>query len=390
MSGRSGWKRARVEGRLRLATLSIVLGAIAVGACNDDGPSGTDIAPGTLTLSKSTVNFVADAGGANPASDELSVTATGGSVGAIQAVVQYPNELPSGWLTAQLSGAVPPATLTFTVDASGLAWGLYQAAAVVSASEATNRSEIVFVNLDLRCPQAATGKFTVCGTFTDLETDEQVRAALQVVPYDAISFAGGPGAATPLDARSILSDASGRFHVLDADAPTLGTVLLTVDDAGMTDDRVRTGTSFPFSGSIRLVDLSLATTRRSTIQTWTSTAENPFGGATFADSGAVVSIFMAGGERVEGVQALVNGSPGTSFYFADAEASTVLEVDPALTATGLNGTALTVSSDLVPYSGQGGEPAGCEWPSKTADAVPGLIWVLRQVAAVTGSPGDDC
>jgi hypothetical protein len=99
---------------------------------------------------------------------------------------------------------------------------------------------------------------------------------------------------------------------------------------------------------------------------------------------------MAGGERVEGVQALVNGSPGTSFYFADAEASTVLEVDPALTATGLNGTALTVSSDLVPYSGQGGEPAGCEWPSKTADAVPGLIWVLRQVAAVTGSPGDDC
>lgn len=386
MSGRSGWKRASVEGRLRLTALAIALSVIPLVACNDDGPSGTDVAPGTVTLSKSTVNFVADAGGANPAADELSVTATGGPIGAIQAVVQYPDELPSGWLTAQLSGAVPPATLTFTVDASALAWGTYQAAAVVSASEATNRSQIVFVNLDLRCPPAATGKFTVCGTFTDVETDEEVRAALQVVPYDAISFAGSPGAATPLGARSILSDAGGRYHVLDGDAPNLGTVLLTVDDAGMTDDRARTGTSFAFSGTVRLVDFSLPTTRRSTIQTWTSTAEDPFGGTTFADSGAVVSIFVADGQRAEGVQVL---GEGTSFYFADSDPSTVLQVDPALTATGVNGAALTTRSDLVPHSGQGGEPAGCEWPSKVADALPGFIWVLRQIAFDPGS-GDDC
>lgn len=390
MSGRSGWKRASVEERLRLAALAIASSVILTVACDGDGPSGTDVAPGTFGLSKSTVNFVADAGGANPAADELSVTASGGPVGAIQAVVQYPDELPSGWLTAQLSGAVPPATLTITADASSLAWGLYQAAVVVSASEATNRSEIVFVSLDLRCPQAAAGKFTVCGTFTDLETDEQVRAALQIVPYDAISFAGGPGAATPLDARSILSDATGRFRVLDGDAPTLGTVLLTVDDAGTADDRARTGTSFEFSGSVRLLDFSLPTTRRSTIQTWTSTAEDPFGGATFADSGAVVSMFIAGGQRTEGVQALVDGSPGTSFYFADGDASTISEVDPTQTSTGANGAALTIRSDLVPHSGQGGEPAGCEWPSKTADALPGFIWVLRQVAFVTGVPGQAC
>lgn len=364
--------------RKPLWTLPLCLALVT--AC-DDPPTEPVSDPGVLNLSGTSVAFEAEAAGASPAAATLDVMAEDGDVGVVAAAVRYPAQAPVDWLSAELSGMTPPLTLTVTADVAALAWGFYQSAVVVSGSQAANEPHIIFVALDLRCPEAAAGTFAVCGTLHDVETGEPLRTALDVRAYDAVAFASNPDAATPLSARSIVADASGRFHVVDAAVPTLGTALITSGAASATD-HVLSGTSMPVAGGDRLTDAWLPALRRSTVDAWTSSAAI-YATGTFADSGAVLSVFIGDDGPAAGVEAVVP-SPDTSFYF-DAASSAIVDVDPTATHTGADGAALTIRTGLDNHSGQGGEPAGCEWPSALAASVPGLVWVLQQVAVVSGT-----
>lgn len=380
-SGRSG----PVRTVRRPAVVAIVLAFVPLLACDGDpADPGDDVVAGVLDISSTSAAWAGDAAGAAPAPVTIDVTASGGPVGELQVVVHHPAGSPVDWLSAELSAAAPPATLTLTADPGALAWGFYQAAVVVNGTAAAGDPQIVFVELELACAPPAPGSFTVCGTLIDIETGATAGAALDVSVYDAIAFASDPGAATPLTTRSTVTDASRRFHVVDAEVPGLGYALLTAGGQGTTG-HVRSGVSRAVVAGGHLTSFVLPTITQTTVDAWTTSAADPFPTGTFADSGAVVSVFSGDGQPASSVEVTVGGSPGSTFYF-DPLGTTLSALDPSATVTGESGAALTIRSGFVPYSGQGGEPAGCEWPSDPAAPVPDLIWVLAQVAvdAATG------
>jgi hypothetical protein len=125
--------------------------------------------------------------------------------------------------------------------------------------------------------------------------------------------------------------------------------------------------------------------RQTTDTHWTDTAG--LTGATFADRGVYVGLFRESSKPVAGVTITAGGTtaPADDYYFSDATAGSLTTVAPAQSATGTNGAGLMIGdpAHLTQYSGMGGEPVGCKWPSDPGAQPPGMAFVQARLAVLT-------
>lgn len=253
----------------------------------------------------------------------------------------------------------------------------------------------------LPCPTPDPGKMSLCGRLLDLElgTDIQVDGvvnsrcdpasptddgpcSIAIEFYDAIDFVDDPNNAPPLPAEELIIDECGRFSAYNVPVPSLGFIGVGIDDAGGADALALSGVALEAVSGATLRDTNAYAVRHTTVQSWTTTAGDPFGGATFAEVGVYVPIFMHEGERVSGVRITRGGSTSSSddYYFSDPD-DTIRTVDPNLTETGPNGAGLLVNTPSIGiHSGIGNEPAGCVWPSNQAATIEDVVFVQERVA----------
>jgi hypothetical protein len=247
------------------------------------------------------------------------------------------------------------------------------------------------------CPPPEPGNVAVCGRFVEAETAEPIDSddatgescdpenpssggpcALSVTFHSALQYAADPSSAPAIVPASMRVTDCGWFAA-ELEEPELGFLAVVVDrNAELADTRVPTVHVLPAPQGSRLNGLIMYSVRRATDAAWTATAGDPFGGQTFADRGAVLATYLHAGAPVAGVQVVADGEqPQSDFYFADTDPWTRTTVDPALDATGVNGSALLVDSPFVDHSGGGGEPPGCYWPESLATGIAGTIMVQR-------------
>ncbi|MFW6078973.1 MAG: lamin tail domain-containing protein [Gemmatimonadota bacterium] len=130
----------------------VLLLAAAACACSDDSPVDAD--PGgsedaVLALSAASMDLAATEGDDQPATATLDVTNEGdGSIDGLDAVVSYPGDTPTDWLTVSLDGSGTPAVLSVAASATDLGEGTYTAIAAVTSEQAANDSvatDVTFV-----------------------------------------------------------------------------------------------------------------------------------------------------------------------------------------------------------------------------------------------------
>jgi len=254
----------------------------------------------------------------------------------------------------------------------------------------------------LSCPAPQTGKSCISGRLVDAASGLQLRAQFKVErtcadgaaggpcdlalsAHDGVSFSMNPAASPSLASAETTVDGCGRFRFANLDPPAGPFVMVVSDDANPSDDlHVPSGTPHALGSNARVDGVVALATARDTIDAWTQSAGFPFGTSSFADVGVILFGFDVGGVPRAGVTLKRSGNPApaSDYYFADPSPLQRLEVDATLTSTGIDGAALFAagSFDLAGYSGAGGEPTGCSWPSVTASGAPGAV-VFIQIGA---------
>jgi hypothetical protein len=250
-------------------------------------------------------------------------------------------------------------------------------------------------SVGLTCPVPLSGKSCLSGRLMDAGSGTQLQALFRadlacgsgavggacdvsVKVHDAGQFATNPATDLPLASAASTVDGCGRFLVADVTPPGTGFAAIVTDDADpAAENNLRaTAATFQSLGSnVRIDDVDALVTLNDTVTQWTASAGSPFGASSFADVGAMLLYFTAGGVARAGVTVLRNGNtvPANDYYFSDASVLERLNVDSAQLSTGLNGSALVVNGTLGNYSGAGAEPMGCTWPSKVAESIPGVV-----------------
>jgi uncharacterized membrane protein len=160
----TGWLNASLSGTTAPATITLqaATGSLAAGTYNatvnvtssvaSNSPqtvnvtftvAAAPVAP-AIGLSRADVLFNATAGGANPATESLNVTNTGGgTLNGLGTSITYASGQPSGWLNASLSSTTAPATITLQATTGSLATGTYTATLRVSSGIASNSPQTV-------------------------------------------------------------------------------------------------------------------------------------------------------------------------------------------------------------------------------------------------------
>ena len=241
------------------------------------------------------------------------------------------------------------------------------------------------------CPTPAAGKFTVCGQITDVENGDSLQAAgasgtpcgstpsdagpcsVQLQFYDAVAFAADPATATPVVPTHLYLDDLGRYRAEDLTPPAGGYLAITVDDAVGTGARHRRTAVVTPAVAGTSQTLRAFVTRRQTDTAWTTSAG--LSGSTFADRGVIAAIFRYQGLGRAGVTITRNGTTASAddYYFVDA--GQTLSAADSTGVTGASGGVLLLNSGLVQHSGSGGEPSSCQWPSRPAASIPGVVLV---------------
>lgn len=132
-------------------TAGLAAGTYTANLTINAGAAGTSIIPVTLTLTAPTpptlavapgsINFSGQAGAANPASQSLSVTNTGGGS------LTYTVSDDAAWLSESPAGGGAPGTVTLSADTTGLAAGTYTAIVTVNAGAAGSKTVPVALTL---------------------------------------------------------------------------------------------------------------------------------------------------------------------------------------------------------------------------------------------------
>ncbi len=258
----------------------------------------------------------------------------------------------------------------------------------------------------LDCPAPTNGKLTLCGRIHDAETDQVVRAAdatgalcnpaaptadgpcsLKIQFFDALLFQMDPLGTTPLvPAMGFEVDDCGRYRARDLPMTSFGFIGASVDDgAGNPDLRVLTGAATADAISTPNRDFRLYTTRKTTEAAW-SAAANLTGPNTFINQGVILMVFRHKAVPAPNVVVTLNNNPipADDFYFSDPGVSRST-LDLTRTKTGPNGAALLINgASPSPYSGTGGEPAGCRWPSALSATIQNVVFVQLKDAESTG------
>ena len=103
--------------------------------------SATGIAP-TITLTPASRTFAATVGGAAPAAQTVAVGSNGNAITGMALGTTTYGSGATGWLTAAISGATTPATVTLTASNTGLAAGSYTATVPVTAANGVTTQNI--------------------------------------------------------------------------------------------------------------------------------------------------------------------------------------------------------------------------------------------------------
>ena len=242
---------------------------------------------------------------------------------------------------------------------------------------------------DLTCPAAAAGTVHLCGWLRDLEWNQTFQDADDSLlechesrdddgPCQVgLSFEDAP-TRQPLAIEQVFYDPCGRFRATGVTTPASGVVAIVTDDAaGLPDLRKPTAIAVPIGDGEVRNRLAPYTLRSTTETIWNAVA-----GRSFVDDGAVLELYLHGGQRVAGVPIA-----GSDFAFADLD-DRLRFVAPAMTSTGANGAVLrTTSVDALPEPGT--MPAGCSWSTPYAAIEPGVLWFSTR-AAVRDDDGSAC
>jgi hypothetical protein len=113
-----------------------------------NGHAGVGASP-TIGVSPASMSFSATVGGANPASQSLSITNTGGGTLNWTAASNQP------WLSVSPASATAPSTASISVSIAALAVGTFNGAITVSAAGATNTPVSVPVTLTVNAAGGA-------------------------------------------------------------------------------------------------------------------------------------------------------------------------------------------------------------------------------------------
>ena len=246
-------------------------------------------------------------------------------------------------------------------------------------------------NSEPPCPAPNPGRVTVCGRIHDLATLEPVgtnetplqAGVLQAEIWEPLSFVQG----TPLRLGQAELNCGGWFTARDLFPQASQLLAIGVDDGdGAPDSNIQTGVAFSATAGETVRRLTAFITPRTLDAQWTSSAGDPFAGATFAERGVFLPIYIDPtadatppfrGAPVAGVTVTRDGSvvSGSDYYFASG-AGGYETVDPTLNATSSAGGALFVNAPTAEnFSGVGAEPAGCGWSSELAGTAAGIVFV---------------
>jgi len=275
-------------------------------------------------------------------------------------------------------------------------------------------------NATLPCPQAATGKQTICGQLYDITNGSAFAngtdgtqcdgtgsgpCALSVTPYDAIDFGEHPGSAAPLANDSTYIDNCGRYQVRNitpGGSPFIG---LGFDDAGSAARGPggvtnTTGVATPVIPGTSTKDLEAWIAPKATTDMWATNGPPVSGGiyvAIFRAHKCDANRTCTPDEKVQnqpGVTITKSGStvPSSDYYFPPTQTDHT-SIDPTATATGSNGTGLLTGAsvdDSLIYSGTGGimDTVNCTWERKAAASLPFIVFF--QVYRPTNTTGHTC
>jgi hypothetical protein len=173
-----------------------------------------------LALSKDSVGFDVMAGGADPPPDTIFITNSGGLTLnglSVDSIVYAGNT--SGWLSAQLSSPIAPATLRLAAVPAGItAAGVYSAVLWLSATDAEGSPTAVAATLDVAPGAPLSSGFQIVqgnGQTAIIGTSVSVAPTISLIDqFDnpvsgatIIFTASGGGTATP---SSVTTNASGQ------------------------------------------------------------------------------------------------------------------------------------------------------------------------------------
>jgi hypothetical protein len=259
-------------------------------------------------------------------------------------------------------------------------------------------------NQELNCPAPASGKFMVCGRLWDLGTTARLEGTtlattIKIDLYDALGFANNPTTTQPIGSATI--DECGRYIADNGGVtpPFTGYVAVATDDkdGAMPGMYARVGVATPSSAGMK-VTLNAFVMENDLDMAWSTMAA--IGGQTFVQRGIYVPVFVDGSDQfpagldattwpfkglpVGGVKILENGmvKAANDYYFTDTNPVNRLLAAPSGggDVTTINGSGLYTGGTLTMYSGTGGEPAGCTWPSTLAATIPNVVFVQERVA----------
>jgi len=196
--------------------------------------------PPAINFSAGTVNFTALTGGQNPASQSVLISngGTGTLSGLSRGTITY-GPGASGWLTATLQGTTAPASLQLSVNAAGLAQGIFSATVPVSSSVPGVTTQILNVTVAV----AANAPAAIVG----LNGNNQVGTIGSPLPLTIRArvlnsasnpFPGAPVTWTPGQGGSVsnvttTTDANGEVIATWTLGSGTGTQTLTVQSPGV-------------------------------------------------------------------------------------------------------------------------------------------------------------
>ncbi len=281
----------------------------------------------------------------------------------------------------------------------------------------------------ITCKNPDAGKVTICGQLVNAQDSLKIESggtggkcdpdapttdgpcSIKLQFFDALQFAGNPSGAPELVPDELIVNDCGAYMGHNIPTPMLGFLAVAGDDhpSSGVDIWARSGAATAVVSGQRITGQNSYIVATSTDALWTANAGDPFSGQSFWQRGAYFPVFLGPDTSttdpgdlapVEGVTVLVSGSVvvGSDYYFTDTDP--LLRTTPSDTqaATGVNGSAIVVDSDLVNHGGQGAEPTdtavgqegvACVWPEDLGAALPEVYFALER-AADNSVTGENC
>lgn len=209
---------------LKGALVLCVLGAFWNGACTSEmGPARANI-----RVAPNAVTFQDTIGNASPAAQTVAIsTDNQDTVPGLRATIAYSKG--SGWLSAQLSDTVAPATMTLASSIAGLTPDTYQATVTIVANDAANSPVTLPVTFEVAPPPPVRIALSPASiSFADTVASTSAAAKTVAVSAEGIGTLSGM--------RVLVSYGSGAAGWLTAalsDSSAPATLTLTPNNAGL-------------------------------------------------------------------------------------------------------------------------------------------------------------